>query len=189
MRSHPRSRPFPLPSAHAAKVLGLLALPALWLPAPAHATLGQAALISSGTVVVAQTGQAVTVSPGTPSHASAVQLRATAPAAQSALYRVSNTQLSNETVVSEFLSPSGVVFAVSWRGPVLPDLGSLLGTYFDSFHHAASASRTQRNIGTPLGVQAQDFVLQSSGRMGAFAGYAYVPSLVPAGVDILHVLP
>ena len=43
-------------------------------------------------------------------------------------------------------APAGVVFAVSWRGPVLPDLNALLGGYFKAFQEdlAQGASARQR---------------------------------------------
>jgi hypothetical protein len=37
------------------------------------------------------------------------------------------------TVVKEFVSPAGIVFAVSWQGPSLPNLVQLLGNYFPQF--------------------------------------------------------
>ena len=43
---------------------------------------------------------------------------AAAPAAQSSLYTMQTSQLENGTSVVEYVSPAGLVFAVSWRGPV-----------------------------------------------------------------------
>ncbi len=62
-------------------------------------------------------------------------------------YTVHEMRTPANTVVREFVSSAGRVFAVSWRGPILPDL-----------------------------------VIESAGRMRAFHGFAYVPSLLPAGV-------
>ena len=44
--------------------------------------------------------------------------------------------------VREFLNRDGVVFAVSWSGPVVPDLRALLGASFDSYVEQLSALRT-----------------------------------------------
>ena len=41
--------------------------------------------------------------------------------AQSSAYSVQRLSLDNGTVVDEYLSPAGTVFAVHWRGPRPPD--------------------------------------------------------------------
>ena len=41
----------------------------------------------------------------------------------------------------------------------------------------------------PVEAIAQDAVLLSRGRMGHFEGYAYLPALVPHGVDIQTLRP
>src|ERR1700722_2514901 len=49
--------------------------------------------------------------------------------------------LPSGLVVHEFVSPTGAVYAVTWRGPRMPDLRELLGPYFtqiesrDAFPH------------------------------------------------------
>src|SRR5580704_12348400 len=44
------------------------------------------------------------------------------------------------TVVREYASPTGTVFAVAWQGPWLPDMRQLLGSYFEQY---AQAAKTQ----------------------------------------------
>lgn len=104
-------------------------------------------------------------------------------------YTVSQTVLDNGTTLSEYATPAGLVFALSWEGPFMPDLSSLLGSYFSAFKTQADASRATRNIGTPVGIDAGSVVVRSSGRMRSYSGYAYAPDLIPAGVTISDVLP
>jgi len=82
------------------------------------------------------------------------------------------------TVVREFVSPSGKVFAVAWSGPTMPDLRQVLGPYFDTYVAAVA----QRKAKGPVNVVLPGLVVQSSGHMRAFAGKAYLPDAVPAGV-------
>ncbi|HZT70596.1 MAG TPA: DUF2844 domain-containing protein [Terriglobia bacterium] len=82
--------------------------------------------------------------------------------------------------VREFVSAKGMVFGVAWRGPTLPDLRQLLGTYFSQVQQAA---QPRRRRGGPLVIKTKDFILVSGGHMRAFHGFAYVPSLLPAGVS------
>lgn len=85
-------------------------------------------------------------------------------------------------VVTEYVSRSGVVFGISWRTPMMPDLHELLGAYFPSFEQAASASRSSGRRG-PVTVDSADLVLQSGGRMRDYRGSAYVPGLLPPNVS------
>jgi hypothetical protein len=72
---------------------------------------------------------------------------------------------------------------VTWNGPLPPDLSQLFGSYFDSYRTALIAQSHPGGHRRVYVAQA-DFVAQSLGRMRAFRGKAYVPSLVPAGVDV-----
>ena len=82
------------------------------------------------------------------------------------------------TVVREFVSPAGKVFAVSWSGPTLPDLRQVLGPYFDTY----VAALQQRKARGPVSIVLPGLVVQSSGHMRAFVGKAYLPDGMPAGV-------
>jgi hypothetical protein len=97
-------------------------------------------------------------------------------------YTVHEITLPSGTVVREYISPAGKVFAVSWRGPVKPDLSQTLGAYFGQFQ-AASKSQL-RGQHHHLAVQEPDLVVQSAGRMRAFYGKAYVPSLLPQNFSV-----
>lgn len=102
---------------------------------------------------------------------------------------VRSQTLDTGTVVSEYATSAGVVFAVTWQGPTLPDLQSLLGSYFGTFQSEMLATRARRNIGTPVAVQSEGLVVASHGRMRNFSGFAYAPRLVPENLRISDVLP
>ena len=84
--------------------------------------------------------------------------------------------------IHEYVSRSGKVFAVTWNAQAPPNLRQLFGSYFDSYHaavvaHAAPGTHRQVVVVRP------DLVVQAIGRVRAFQGVAYVPSLVPVGFD------
>jgi hypothetical protein len=81
-----------------------------------------------------------------------------------------------------------VVFAVAWRGPVLPDLSDLLGNYFDTFKREIDQARATGRRGGPVNIQRADLVVQSNGRMRNFFGHAFAPTLIPAGVNVNDLL-
>src|SRR5690348_17204730 len=51
-------------------------------------------------------------------------------------YSVQEIAAANGTDVREYVSPSGVIFAVSWSGPAMPNLQQTLGTYFAQYQTA-----------------------------------------------------
>lgn len=103
-------------------------------------------------------------------------------------YTVFETLLDGGTTVREYAASAGPVFAISWSGPVLPELGTLLGDYFSTFKLETGRSRAQGRRGSPFVMDRDGLVVRSSGRMGSFSGYAYAPDLVPAGVNIKDVV-
>jgi hypothetical protein len=84
--------------------------------------------------------------------------------------------------VKEYASPVGKVFAVTWKGPVHPDLRQLLGAYFDEYTQAVQTERAQHRSRGSLLIQHAGLVIQISGHMRSFVGKAYVPQQLPAGV-------
>ena len=91
-------------------------------------------------------------------------------------------QLPSGTVVTEYANPQGVVFAVTWSGPVTPDLKALLGdAYFSRFVQNQRGRGTSPH--TPLRIAAPDLQVVTGGHQGALHGAAWLPQLVPAGFD------
>ena len=100
------------------------------------------------------------------------------------LYTIHEMHTANNTTVREFVSPAGKVFGVAWEGASRPDMQQLLGNYFDQYTQAAHAQSAKRVGRGPLLIQQPGFVLQMGGHMRALVGRAYIPQLVPAGVQI-----
>lgn len=89
-------------------------------------------------------------------------------------------RVGSATVVREYAGRDGTVFAVAWEGPWLPDLRRLLGAYFDRY---ADAAHLQQGTRGRLVIREPGLVVEISGHMRAFVGRAYVPDMMPAGVD------
>jgi hypothetical protein len=97
-------------------------------------------------------------------------------------YTVRTTQ-SDTTSVREFISPSGVVFAVAWSGLANPDLSILLGSYNGEYENALK--NTHRKHGRrSRSVQSDRVVVEHWGHMRSLGGRAYDPSHVPGGVSL-----
>ena len=90
---------------------------------------------------------------------------------------------SDANVVREFLTPSGVVFAVAWNGLVHPDLTALLGSYAAEYQNARQ-QMPRRHGKKNLRVQSDRIVVETWGHMRNLQGRAYLPALIPAGVSI-----
>ena len=97
-------------------------------------------------------------------------------------YTMSEITLPSGTVVHEFISAGGKVFAVSWRGMAVPDLSQTLGTYFAEYKAAATA--TPHASHHNLTVQQPDLVVRTGGHMRNWYGQAYVLSLLPPNFSL-----
>ena len=98
-------------------------------------------------------------------------------------YTVHELTTPTDIVVREYISPGGVVFGVTWRGPFIPDMQQLLGGYFEQYALAAKAER-ERHVGrVPLNIHLPGLVVQTSGHMRSYFGRAYDPQLLPAGAS------
>ncbi len=97
-------------------------------------------------------------------------------------YTISEITLPSGTVVREYVSPGGKVFAVTWKGMMPPDLQQTLGTYFEQYKAgAATAPREGHHHQT---VRQPDLVVSTGGHMRAWKGVAYVPSLLPPNFSL-----
>lgn len=140
--------------------------------------------------VLATLGQAPSTLPAasTSTPTSGARMSATSSTVRSSLYTVHEVQLENGTSVREYATPAGLVFAVAWHGPVLPDLSALLGDYFDIFKSETDQVRQMGRRGSSVNIQRDGLVVRSNGRMRNFFGSAYAPDLIPVGVSIKDVL-
>ncbi len=75
------------------------------------------------------------------------------------------------------------MFGIAWCGPCVPDLATLLGSYFPQYQQNLNEQRAARGGRGPVSVQDSGLVVQSGGHIGVFAGVAYLPQSMPAGVS------
>lgn len=101
-------------------------------------------------------------------------------------YSVQEITAANGTVVREFISPAGVVFAVSWSGPAMPNLQQTLGSYFTKYQTAVKAQRTSgaRSGHNHLQIRTPSLIVHAGGHMRQYFGLAYVPALLPQNVSV-----
>jgi Protein of unknown function (DUF2844) len=83
--------------------------------------------------------------------------------------------------VREFVSPGKTVFGVAWEGQFHPDLQQLLGPYYQQARMAQAQQPRPR--GAPVVIETPDLVIYETGHMRSFHGHAYIPELVPQGVQ------
>lgn len=114
--------------------------------------------------------------------ADASDLRGAISAEMRQQYSIQEISAESGMHVREFLNQDGVVFAVSWSGPALPDLQQILGVHFGEYS-AALAALTHPGTHRSLRVASSELIVESGGHLRAYAGRAYLPALVPAGVS------
>jgi Protein of unknown function (DUF2844) len=89
----------------------------------------------------------------------------------------------NGMQVREFLNRAGIVFAVTWQGPAMPNLQQLLGAQFPVYAAALSAQE-RPGLHRWVRVATPELVVESDGHLRAYVGRSYLPALVPPGVSI-----
>jgi hypothetical protein len=97
-----------------------------------------------------------------------------------------NDSASGATIEQYVAAGSNQVFLVTWHGPHMPDLQSLLSSYFGAYN-AALAARKLRSLHT-LHVDTGSLVVDIVGHSGDFRGSAWAPALVPVGLDVTSLL-
>lgn len=115
--------------------------------------------------------------------ADATQMQARVQSTQYTAYTLHEMQLATGTTVREYVSSSGTVFAVAWKGPYAPNLKQLMGSQFEPYQEAMKNSSGPSGRG-PMTIQAPNLVVQLSGHMGDYSGRAYIPDKVPAGASL-----
>lgn len=113
-----------------------------------------------------------------------LQMKGMARVSGTQAYTVHEIETPAGTRVREYVSPAGKVFAVSWRGPKMPDLKQTLGVYFPQFSAAPRSGPADRKHFT---IARPDLVLQSSAHARSYAGRAYVPGLIPQNVSVTDI--
>jgi hypothetical protein len=90
---------------------------------------------------------------------------------------------SEGITIREYAAPDGTVYGLAWNGLVHPDLSSIMGSYFADFKNASQRAIKVRGRRPMSVVQGSKVIVEKSGHMRGSRGRAYVPSLVPAGVN------
>ncbi len=152
----------------------------LWTPVRRNLAVACALLLLGATPALAALGGplAAASADGSPS-LSARSLRAGTAAGLGGATVIT----ASGVTVHEYAGPDGTVFALSWSGPTVPDLQRLYGSYFPSYV-AGRGTPGPGAYRAPVRVRGPQLVAHAWGHMRDYAGSAYVPALVPPGVDL-----
>lgn len=156
-----------------------------WRNSVRHLLAAGLLLPAASLVCHASLGRAPSVFPDASSNAVRARVLAASGAAASAAgaasYTVNSSVLPSGTTVREYVGADGIVFAVSWNGPFLPDLRNLLGDHFTTM--TSEAARHPKAGHSQLRVDRADVTIESTGHMRAFAGRAWINARLPAGFN------
>lgn len=94
-------------------------------------------------------------------------------------YSVRETTLAVGTKVREYVADNGLVFAVTWSGPFLPELKPLLRKYFAKM--GAESAKPPQARRSHVAVNHAAVVINVGGHMRSFEGEAWLPAVLPAG--------
>lgn len=144
----------------------------LCLPLTANATLGEPIVTAS-------------IKPGANDQSGLAVIVSTQKIVNSNVtYEIHETTGEGNTI-REYVNQDGIVFAITWQGPIKPDLPSLLGNYHIEFsnlekNHLQANGRVYSRA--PRQFKSSKIVVQKSGTFHHSRGRAYAPNLIPDGV-------
>jgi Protein of unknown function (DUF2844) len=98
-------------------------------------------------------------------------------------YTIHEIEAANGTVVREYQSQGGTVFAVAWHGPFAPDVRQILGGYFDQYTKALKVQSNTPRVRRPIMVNEPGLAIELSGHPRWFVGKVYVPEQLPVGLQ------
>jgi len=113
-------------------------------------------------------------------HADQAKMGASVRITRTATHAVHELQTPGGQMIREYVSPSGTVFGIAWQGASKPDLKQLLGDHFEEVQQAMQRRGVKRG---PVVINEPDVAFEMGGHMRAFAGRAYLPQLLPPGVQ------
>ena len=118
--------------------------------------------------------------------ADARALRGAVQSQSTGLFDVHQISTDGGLRVREYADRSGVIFAVSWSGPVQPDLQLLLQGSFAEYNQVR-ASQIRPGLHRSLRIASPDLVVETGGHLRAYSGRAYLPARIPAGMSAADV--
>jgi hypothetical protein len=113
-----------------------------------------------------------------------VRMRAHHAVARVQNYAVHDLKMTDGSRVRQYVAGNGRVFAVSWNTLAKPALSNLLGSAFPDYASAAQVAARRGGIQRQFRHEGADLVVQTSGHLHVYAGYAYRRSLLPAGLSV-----
>jgi hypothetical protein len=110
------------------------------------------------------------------------RMKASTKITQSRTYSIHEITTPTKIVVREYVGPDGRVFGVAWKGPFLPDLSQIFGSYFQQYADAVKTEHRSYGGRRPVDIRQPGLVVQGGGHMLGHFGRAYVPTMLPEGV-------
>lgn len=117
-------------------------------------------------------------------HGDQIRMHAHRSDISAAQYSVSVLRGTDGSVVKQYVSANGTVFAVSWHTQYKPDLSSLLGSSFSTYSVAAAQAARRPGIQRHFRHESLDLVVQATAHLNVFSGFAYRQSMLPSGINL-----
>jgi hypothetical protein len=139
--------------------------------------------LSCGALLCAPDAQAVLGAGADTIQADQIRLRGVTSQRKAWQMTTHEISLSDGSSIKEYVNASGLVFAVSWHTRLKPQLHALLGSQYGAAVATPTAASGVSSMKRQQTTRQPDLVLRQGGRMNAFSGLAYIPTLVPNGVN------
>jgi hypothetical protein len=113
-----------------------------------------------------------------------VRMKATHSATAASQFTMHELRRADGSTIREYMGANGTVFAVAWDTRYKPNLKDLFGTSYPTYDAAVREEMRRPGVRRQFGVRQPQLVVSStSNQQQVFRGRAWVPTLVPAGLD------
>jgi hypothetical protein len=117
-------------------------------------------------------------------NADSMRMHARRTVAMTQQYSVNELQSADGSRVKQYVSPSGIIFAVSWHTLYKPNLSSMLGPSFQNYAQAAQQAARRPGIQRHFRHESLDLVVQATSHLNVFSGFAFRQSMLPRGLNL-----
>src|SRR5258706_5118582 len=104
-------------------------------------------------------------------------------ATTTAQFTMHELRRADGSTVREYLGATGTVFAVAWDTRYKPNLKDLFGASYPTYDAAVQEEMRRPGVRRQFGVKQPQLIVFSTSHLQVFRGRAWVPTLVPAGLD------
>jgi len=120
-------------------------------------------------------------------HADQIRMGARHSVSVTPQYLVHDLHASDGTLVRQYVTANGLVFAVTWKSLSKPDFAGFLGLSYPLYAASAQVAARRPGVQRHFRHDGLDLVVQSTAHLNVYSGFAFRRSMLPKGLSLDYV--